>query len=297
MEIGIAFPKVMPVGAGDRVVDWAVRADEGPFSSLAQIDRLVYGNHDVLIALAAAAAVTDRIRLMPTVLIAPLRSAALLAKQVASIDAISGGRFSLGLGVGSRPDDFAANGAEMRGRGRAFEEQIAEMRRIWAGEGARDGVGPIGPPAARRNGPELLIGGRSEAALKRSGRLGDGYIAGSAGSAASNQAQEVLGYYQVVLQAWRDAGRPGRPRLVAGLTCAWGKYAADRTAESIRAYYAFRGEAARTMEVAVPSDKDALREAVHAYEAIGCDELILEPGHADLAQLDHLAEFVAGLHL
>ncbi len=295
MEIGIAFPKVMPAGKGDRIVEWALRADSGPFVSLAQIDRLVYGNHDVLIAMAAAAAVTERVRLMTTVLIAPLRSAAVIAKQAASIDSISGGRFVLGLGVGSRPDDFTASGAEMRGRGRAFEAQIEEMRRIWAGESAKDGVGPIGPSPARPRGPELLIGGRSEAALKRSGRLGDGYVAGSAGSAPSNQAQEVLGYYRVAHNAWKEAGKAGRPRLVAGLTCAWGEYAADRTAESIRSYYAFRGEAARTMEVNVPSTKKTLRDAVRAYEEIGCDELVLEPGHADLEQIDRLAEFVAGL--
>lgn len=295
MELGIAFPKVMPLNKGDRLVEWAVRADEGPFSSLAQIDRLVYGNHDVLIAMAAAAAATERIRLMPTVLIAPLRSAALIAKQAASIDSISGGRFVLGLGVGSRPDDFTAAGAAMKGRGREFEEQIAEMKRIWAGGNAQEGVGPIGPPPARAGGPELLIGGRSEAALKRSGRLGDGYIAGSAGSAASNQAQEVMGYFRVVEAAWREVGKPGRPRLVAGLTCAWGAYAAERTAESIRSYYAFRGEAARTMEISVPSTHKALREAVRAYEEIGCDELVLEPGHADLEQIDRLAEFAAGV--
>lgn len=295
MEIGIAFPKVMPAGKGDRIVEWALRADSGPFVSLAQIDRLVYGNHDVLIAMAAAAAVTERVRLMTTVLIAPLRSAAVIAKQAASIDSISGGRFVLGLGVGSRPDDFTASGAEMRGRGRAFEAQIEEMRRIWAGESAKDGVGPIGPSPSRPRGPELLIGGRSEAALKRSGRLGDGYVAGSAGSAPSNQAQEVLGYYRVAHNAWKEAGKAGRPRLVAGLTCAWGEYAADRTAESIRSYYAFRGEAARTMEVNVPSTKKTLRDAVRAYEEIGCDELVLEPGHADLEQIDRLAEFVAGL--
>ncbi|MQF86240.1 MAG: LLM class flavin-dependent oxidoreductase [SAR202 cluster bacterium] len=293
MEIGIALPKLIPANKGDIVVDWAIRADEGPFSSLAQIDRLVYGNHDVLTVMAAAAAVTSRVRLMPTVLVAPLRNAAIMAKQVSSIDSISGGRFVLGIGVGSRPDDFAASGAEMKNRGRHMEQQIEEMRKIWSGESVREGVGPIGPTYSRKSGPELLIGGRSEAALRRSGRLGDGYVAGSAGSSPSNQAKEVLEYFAVVEDAWKEAGKPGRPRLVAGLTCAWGKYAADRTADSIRSYYSFRGDAARRMNVLVPSDDKSLTEAFRAYEEIGCDELVLEPGIGDLEQIDRLADFVA----
>ncbi len=293
MEIGIALPKLIPANKGDIVVDWAIRADEGPFSSLAQIDRLVYGNHDVLTVMAAAAAVTSRVRLMPTVLVAPLRNAAIMAKQVSSIDSISGGRFVLGIGVGSRPDDFAASGAEMKNRGRHMEQQIEEMRKIWSGESVREGVGPIGPTYSRKSGPELLIGGRSEAALRRSGRLGDGYVAGSAGSSPSNQAKEVLEYFAIVEDAWKEAGKPGRPRLVAGLTCAWGKYAADRTADSIRSYYSFRGDAARRMNVLVPSDDKSLTEAFRAYEEIGCDELVLEPGIGDLEQIDRLADFVA----
>jgi alkanesulfonate monooxygenase SsuD/methylene tetrahydromethanopterin reductase-like flavin-dependent oxidoreductase (luciferase family) len=293
MDVGIAFPKIIPANHGARIVEWAARADEGPFSSLALIDRLVYGTHESLIVLAAAAAVTERVRLMPTVLIAPLRSAALLAKQVASIDSISGGRFVLGLGVGSRPDDFAAVGESMRTRGRKFEEQIATMKRIWAGGPVSDEAGPMGPTTARTGGPEILIGGRSQPALERCGRLGDGYIAGSAGSATTNQLDEMLGYYQVAEQAWKDAGRPGRPRFVAGLTCAVGAYAAERTRESMRSYYSFRGPSAQTMEMPIPSTAQEIRDALKAFEGIGVDELVLEPGVADLDQLDRLADVVA----
>ena len=292
MEIGIAYPKVIPATRGERVMEWAIRVDEGPFSSLALIDRLVYGTHESLIVLAAAAAVTERVRLMPTVLIAPLRPAALLAKQAASIDSISGGRFVLGLGVGSRPDDFAAVGVSMRTRGKLFDEQIKTIRRIWAGEAISDEVGPMGPRTARPKGPEILIGGRSQAALERSGREGDGYIAGSAGSGSANEVQEVAGYYKVAEQAWKDAGKPGRPRFVAALTCAIGTYAAERTRDSMRAYYAFRGEAAAKAEFPVPQTREAILEAMDTFEQVGVDELILEPGVADLDQIDLLAELV-----
>jgi alkanesulfonate monooxygenase SsuD/methylene tetrahydromethanopterin reductase-like flavin-dependent oxidoreductase (luciferase family) len=294
MEIGIAYPKIIPATRGERVVEWAMRVDEGPFSSLALIDRLVYGTHESLIVLAAAAAVTVRVRLMPTVLIAPLRPAALLAKQAASIDSISGGRFVLGVGVGSRPDDFASVGVSMRTRGKLFDEQIETIRRIWAGESVNDEVGPIGPRPARPGGPEILIGGRSDAALKRSGRVGDGYIAGSAGSGSTNEVNEVAGYYKVAEQAWRDAGKPGRPRFVAALTCAVGAYAAERTRESMRSYYAFRGDAAKKMELPIPHTEKTLHDAIDAFEQIGADELVLEPGVGDLDQLDRLAEIVEG---
>ena len=292
MEIGIAYPKIIPATRGERVMEWAMRADEGPFSSLALIDRLVYDTHESMVVLAAAAAVTERVRLMPTVLVATLRPAALIAKQAASIDSISGGRFVLGLGVGSRPDDFAAVDVSMRTRGKLFDEQVTTIRRIWAGERMSDDVGPIGPRPARPGGPEILIGGRSQAALERSGRLGDGYIAGSAGSGTTNEVNEVAGYYAVAEKAWKEAGKPGKPRFVAALTCAVGAYAAERARESMRSYYAFRGEAAAKMELPIPHTRPALLDAIDTFEQAGVDELILEPGVGDLDQVDRLAEIV-----
>lgn len=292
MEIGIGYPHLTPAGRSDFILEWAIRADEGPFSSLDTVDRLVYGNHEALITLAAAAAVTKRIRLMTAIVIAPLRGAALLTKQAASIDSLSGGRLVLGLGVGSRPDDFRAAAAEMKGRGRRFEEQIRLMKRIWSGEPVAGDVGPIGPPPARPGGPEILIGGRTPAAIRRVGRWGDGYIAGAAGSASLNDVQEVLTYYEMAKESWAAEGRPGRPRLVGALTCAVGEYAAERSRVEMRAYYAFRGPSARTMEIPIPSTAHAIKEAIKAYEEIGMDELLLRPELADLDQLDRLADLV-----
>jgi alkanesulfonate monooxygenase SsuD/methylene tetrahydromethanopterin reductase-like flavin-dependent oxidoreductase (luciferase family) len=148
MEIGIGLRGTR----GSLVLDWARRADSGPFSSLGIIDRLVYSNYETLVTLATAAAVTERGRLMSTVLIAPLRGAGVLAKQAASVDALSGGRLTLGLSVGSREDDFTAAPASFHDRGRRFEEQLDFMKRVWSGEAAGDGVGPIGPPPARPGG-------------------------------------------------------------------------------------------------------------------------------------------------
>src|SRR5919202_1583928 len=178
MDIGIGLPATIPGTSGSLVLDWAKRVDSGPFSSLGIIDRLVYPNYEPLVTLAAAAAVTDRVRLMSTVLIAPLRQAGVLAKQAATIDALSGGRLTLGLGVGAREDDFRAASAPFHDRGRRFEEQLELMKRLWSGRPVSDEVGPVGPPPAQSGGPELLIGAYSPPAIRRVGRWADGFMSG-----------------------------------------------------------------------------------------------------------------------
>ena len=145
MKIGFGLPANIPGVSRDSVLEWARKADTGPFSSVGIIDRVVYPNWDPLIALAAAAAVTERVRLMTTILIAPVRDATLLAKQAASLDVLSGGRLTLGMGVGRREDDYTAVSGRFSRRGKRFEEQLALMRRIWSGEYPVEGITPVGP--------------------------------------------------------------------------------------------------------------------------------------------------------
>ena len=167
MKIGIGLPGNVPGVKGDFILEWAQRADAGPFSTLGTIDRLVYQNYEPFIMLASAAAVTTRIRLMTGVMLAPLRNEGVLAKQAASLDAISNGRLTLGLGVGRRPDDYKAAPARYNNRGRRFEAQIAYMKRVWSGEDvdSDNDVGPMGPPPVQKGGPEILIGGGTPQAL------------------------------------------------------------------------------------------------------------------------------------
>src|SRR5438445_8092655 len=100
MNIGVGLPTSTAGISGQLLVDWARRADAGPFSSLGVVDRVAYQNYEPFTALGAAAAVTQRVRLATMVVIAPLRNTAMLAKQAASIHALSGGRFTLGVAVG-----------------------------------------------------------------------------------------------------------------------------------------------------------------------------------------------------
>ena len=182
MEIGIGLPNA--VAGVDRagIVDWARRAEEAGFSSLGTIDRLAFPSYEPLISLAAAAAVTERIRLATDILLAPLRSnTALLAKQSATLDSLSGGRLVLGLAVGLREDDYEVSGVEFSERGRIFDRQLEQLIELWGGEG------DFGPPTASGDRPALLIGGESDAALRRAARYADGWTQGGWGPMPSRR--------------------------------------------------------------------------------------------------------------
>jgi alkanesulfonate monooxygenase SsuD/methylene tetrahydromethanopterin reductase-like flavin-dependent oxidoreductase (luciferase family) len=287
MKIGIGLPATIPGASPSLILDWAKKADAGPFSSLGIVDRLVYANYEALITLAASAAVTHRIGLMTTILLAPLRNTGVLAKQAASLDALSGGRLTLGLAVGRREDDYRAAPASFHDRGRRFDEQLQVMKRVWSGQPLADDVGPLGPAPARKGGPEVLIGGYSPDALRRVARWGDGYISGGGADPS-----RVAGLYQLVEEAWKTEGRPGRPRLVGAVYCGLGPDAAERSAPYLRSYYGFLGPAVENMVKALPTTAEAIRGAITRYADIGMDELILWPCIADLDQVERLADLV-----
>ncbi len=138
MDVGIGLPTTIPGVRGEEVLAWARRAEAAGFSSLGTIDRVVYPSYESFISLAAAAAVTERIKLVTDILIAPLRSnTALFAKQAATIDHLSGGRLELGLAVGGRPDDYEASGVDFGARGRIFDRQLEQLTRHLGRRGRR----------------------------------------------------------------------------------------------------------------------------------------------------------------
>ena len=298
LKIGIGTPGTIRTLAPDFIAEYARRADAAGFSTITHLDRVVYSNHDPLIALTYIAAVTTRIRLQTSVLLAPLRNTGMLAKQAASLDALSNGRLTLGMAVGSRADDYAAAPAHHGDRGKRFDKQLALMHRIWAGEPATDDAGPIGPAVVQPGGPQVLIGGRVPVALRGVAKWGAGYVTGAVFSPSTARA-----IYEPVLEAWNEAGREGTPRFVGTVACAVGEAQARQTAESIDHYYHYRGPVQRggsaPASVAsadsrnnIPSTIPAIREIIVACEEIGMDEVIVRPGVAEIDQVDMLAELL-----
>src|SRR3954471_10836314 len=259
MDVGIGLPNAVRGVDRAGIVEWAIRAERAGFSTLGTIDRIVYPNYESLIALAAAAALTERIRLATDILIAPLRAnTALLAKQAATINDLSDGRLVLGLAVGGRPDDYEVSDIDFRRRGRTFERQLSELARHWSGE---TGVGPVSRPT-------LLIGGSSEAALARVARHGDGWTMGGGGPDAFAAALPTLE------DAWRAEGRDGQPRTMVLAYFALGEQAEQQARGALGDYYGFAGEYAERIVAGAATDEAAVREQTAAFERSGVDELV-----------------------
>lgn len=284
MKVGIGLPNTAADLTGSGLITWAKRAEARGFSSLTTIGRITYRNYEEILALTAAAAVTERIGLMTTVLVVPARETVLLAKQAATLDALSNGRLTLGIGAGGRADDFAALGSQFADRGRRLDRQIATMRQVWAGEPIGPEVGPVGPRPAREGGPRLIGGGMSAAAVRRAATLTDGFIASPSAPA------QLDANLKSVRTQWKDLGRPGSPYLMAAAYFGLGS-AVQRGADALRHYYAFGGE--QLQEIVAGSmiqTPEAIRQTVSSMEALGLDEFIFWPTAADLDQIDLLAD-------
>ena len=281
MDIGIGLPNAVRGVQRDGIVDWARRAEEAGFSSLGTIDRIAYQNYESLIALAAAAAVTERIRLATDILIAPLRSnTALLAKQAATIDQLSRGRLVLGLAPGGRQDDYEISGVDFHRRGRLFDEQLEDLHQFWRGGG------DVGPLPAQQPRPALLIGGSGAAAVRRAAQYGDGW---TMGGGTPEMFSEVL---ERLHEAWRSAGRAGEPRTMVLFYFVLGERAEETARRNLGDYYAFLGDYADMIIASCAKDEDTVRQYLSGFEAAGVDEAICFPASADPGQVELLAAAV-----
>jgi alkanesulfonate monooxygenase SsuD/methylene tetrahydromethanopterin reductase-like flavin-dependent oxidoreductase (luciferase family) len=286
VDIGIGIPNSVRGTTGPQLLEWARRAEAAGFSSLGTIGRVAYPTYEELTVFAAAGAVTERIRFVSNVLIGPTRSTAELAKQAATVQQLTGGRLTLGLSPGAREDDYLLTGRDFSHRGRLFDQQLADLRRAFTGDPLADGTAPVVPDGA---GPvPILIGGNSEAAIRRTVEFGVGWTGGGA------PPQMMAPFVERVRAAWRDAGREGSPRMVA-----LNYFGLGDTEEQSRGYlldyYAFLGaETAEMIAGSAHRSPEAVRDVITAFEEAGIDELILDPTVGNPAQVDLLAEAALG---
>ena len=290
MRIALGLPSRVASATGELMLEWATRADQGPFSSVVVTDRVVSTALEPLAVLAMAAGATRRVRLMTSVVIGPTRETTLLARQPATIDLLSGGRLTLGLGIGVRENDYQATGFDFHRRGRRVEEQLPILRRLWAGERLSDEMGPIGPASARPSGPELLIGGYVPAVARRIAQWADGYMAPGGG-----EPESMMEMWKQINKNWQEFGRQGQPRWVGAGYFALGPNALDQASRYIDANYGYNPDLAERRLRSLPITREAVETVINRQQDMGVDELILRPCAAELDQMERLAEIASRL--
>lgn len=281
MDLAIGLPNAVPGTTGEQLTEWARRAEARGFSSLGTIDRIAYPNLEPLVALAAAAAVTERIGLATTVLLGPLRrNPVALAKQVASLHALSGHRMTLGIGLGGRDDDYEIAEVQTETRGKDLDAMLERIWEVWKGE-------EMGPDTASH--PRVLVGGSVEASFKRAARFGDGWIAAGA------PPQQFAEWRADFEQAWSESGRSEPPQNAALAYFSLGDRAEEDAKAYLTDYYAWLGEdVANFIADSAAKDAEVVQGAISAFADAGCQELFLFPSSSDPAQVDLLAD-AAGL--
>ncbi len=280
MKIGIGLPAAVPGVAAIELGQWAARSERLGFCSLGVIDRLVYDNLDPLIALATAAARTERVELLTTVVnVAWRRNAVLLAKQLASLDQISGGRLTAGLALGGWPQDYEASEVPLAGRGALFDRVLATLRRVWDGE-LSGASGPM--PAQPQGRPRLLIGGLAPQSFRRVAAFGEGWVA------PAFSLEQLVSGTAAAREAWDQAGKPGRPRIVAERYFCLGADA-NETADHYLAHYYGQAFVA-SVRADTSTSPEHLKSQIDALSGAGCDDLVLLPCASDLEQVELLGD-------
>jgi probable F420-dependent oxidoreductase len=291
-KIGLAVVSPAPLIRPNYVVNFATKCEAMGVDSMWTIDRVAYDNLEPLTVLAAAAGATQKIRLGTSVLLGNLRHPSHLAKIVATLDFISNGRMTLGLGFGSRESDYKAVEIPFDKRGSRAVEQVKLIKRLWAEENVtHEGCFfnlenlTIGPRPVQKSIP-IWTGGSAEVALKRAGTWADGYICGSSAIPEFGQTWEKVAAYA------RAAGRNPEDIKKAGLTFMAvnddGAKAVKTIEDYMMRYYSkVRGEVASTSLVGSPT---AIVERIGSFLSRGLDTLIIGLADPDPRQLDLFGE-------
>jgi alkanesulfonate monooxygenase SsuD/methylene tetrahydromethanopterin reductase-like flavin-dependent oxidoreductase (luciferase family) len=291
MEIGMTLPTMIAGVDRATTLEWCRRVDDGPWSTLAIGERIAYPNQELWVTLSAAAALTERPRIMATVVVLPMHSAVDIAKKAATLDVLSDGRFVLGVGVGGRDEDYLSLERPFDRRHQRMDDQVALMRRVWAGEPPFDDVHPVGPPPVQPGGPSLYSGALGPRSIARSAS----WATGVSGFLLDPLGEDAAGTFRSIERAWADAGRTEPPRHVTSFWYALGPDGPARLRAYAEGYLGvFGDEIADAMAASCSaSSPGALREAVARITEAGCDELLLVPTTADPAELDRTLDALA----
>ena len=272
---------------------WARVVDDGPFSSLCWGERIAFDNPDSLTLLGALAAWTDRVRLVTTVVVPQLHDPTMLAKALATGDMLSGGRLTVGLGVGGREEDYRAVGADPATQTiRGMADSVGVMKRIWAGEKVTDSVVPVGPRPRQSGGPQLLVGTMGPKTVRSASAWADG-LAGTTLDLDVDKQNEL---FDVARASWAETDKP-KPHLATSFWFALGDGDEPRSQihRHLRRY--MNWIAPQYVDAMAPTtgwagNDHELLDVLGKFDAIGTDELYLIPTSANLDEVRRVADVV-----
>ncbi len=293
MKISLCLPYNKPEIDRATLIDWCRAADEGPFESLSCGERVMGPAVDMRVMLAGAAALTERVRIVPSLYVLPMHPTARVAKEIATLDVISGGRVTVTVGVGGRPMDYRAVGAPFERRHQRMDDQVAELKRLWAGEPPFEGAPAIGPRPVQEGGPPILIGAMGPKAIRRGAEWADGIYAFSMNGVES----EMAGMLTTARAAWKDAGRASGPYEAGGFWYSLADDAEKKLRDYVFDYMEIAGrEVAEAIAKTVTrSTPEAVREGLENMKSAGCEECYMVAATTDLSEIERLIPLLEGL--
>lgn len=295
MKLAMTLPGMDPGLDRKNLVDWTRRIEAGPFDTLAFGERMAFYNPELIALFGACAALTERVTLRSTVIVMPIHNPVMLAKQLATLDVLTEGRLSVGLGIGGREEDLRAVGADpARRTNAALARDVETMRRVWRGEDVVGGLlEPVEPRPVRAGGPELLAGAMGPRAIEQAAAWAEGLCGFTWGATAD----EIAPTFELARTAWAKAGH-GTPKLITGFWFALGDGARDQMSRHLGRYMNWLPAAEREAAqqgAGFTGDAPAMRDLLRRIEDLGADEVHLVPTCGDPDEVDRAAEVVAGL--
>ncbi|MCB1615994.1 MAG: LLM class flavin-dependent oxidoreductase [Pseudomonadales bacterium] len=290
MKIGICLPYMKRDITRELLMDWCRKIDQGPFSSLSCGERITDYTFEMRNVLAFAAALTENVRIVPSLYVLPMHSAVWAAKEIATLDQLSNGRVTVTVGVGGRENDYRAVGASFKNRHQKQDEQIAEMRRIWAGEPPFEGADEVGPRPYQDGGPPILAGAMGPKAIARAAHWADGLY----GFSMNGSKAETDRMFGMADDAWQEAGRSEAPQKVGGFWYCLADDPENRLKSYVYDYLKVLGD---DMAKAVAASmtrhtEDNILRAMDDLEEAGSDEIFMVPATADISEVERLCELI-----
>lgn len=296
MHISMGLPTLFPHGRETELA-WYRKIDEGPWDGLVTYERVLYPDSwSVVPQLAAAAAVTERVRLWTDVVALPMRDPVLFAKDLATVDVLSGGRLTLGVGIGAWDEDYLAVGSALDRKRQRMDAAVAAMRRVWAQEAPVEGHHPVGPAPVQVGGVPLVAGVVGPKALARAAQWADG-VSDPAHSLHFD-AVALAAQRERVTEAWRAAGRTDRPHFSAPVWFALGPDPENQLGAHVQDFWNQDVDltGAESSFLTAPTagtlncGAAGLLAAVNGAREAGLDELRLVPTTADPDEIDRARE-------